>query len=128
MPGTGLGGVGQPVSIVPRDATLAEGITRRVAKAASGAVLRVSALVNLVNRLATPVAGVVKVKLFVSADNVLDISDAEVMALSKKLKLRQSRSKLLRIKLPAGRDLDGLHLFATVERPDGTVETVKAPS
>ncbi len=131
LPGSGSPGDGDsggPVSIVPRSATLAEGVTKLVTKAASRAGSRISAILNLVNRLAVPVAGVLKVRLFASADETLDGSDTEVMSLSKKLKLRQARAKLLRIKLPTDQSLANLHLFATVERPDGTVEIVMAPS
>ena len=123
-------GAGEPAASVPDNATLAESVTRLLTNASAKTRAKLNATVKLVNRLATSVSGVVTVRLFLSSDSVLDGSDTELAHMSKKLKLKQGRSKLLRIKSPVG-DIGAereMHLFATVQRPDGTMETVEAPS
>ena len=108
-----------------------EGVTTTLpAQLVSGARIKATASVRLVNRLGGAIGGVVTARLFASADAVFDASDVELAVLSKKLKLAQGRSASLRVKLsnapavPEGT----FQVFARIERPDGGTEVVAAPA
>ena len=105
-------------------ATLGERVT---SMAGSGGKLTAS--VQLMNRLAGLVSGKVTVRLFASTDAGLDGSDVELTAVTKKVKLRTGSGKLLRIKLPrlAAVPEGTFHLIARVERPDGYADELLAP-
>jgi hypothetical protein len=104
---------------VPGAVALAEGMTTTLpSQVVGGAKLKSRADVQLLNRLGAAFSDVVVATVYASADGVLDGSDVQMAAMTRRLKIAAGKSKTLRVKLtsapamPAGT----FQLLAKIDR------------